>query len=444
MYEKLKAIGFGGKTLSIIKSLYHNDNITFLLNGQFTDPLWLTQGVKQGLHKIPFNTLPILTILLIGCNLSPLLFSIFINALGPELNQTNLGIPLNNINIATLFFADDIVLIGKTRAAMNKLMSITRDFFSKHHLELSTLKSKIMSHDSVTGKTSFTGNQDLPTITLDQVAAFKYLGVTISSSPYAFFRAHNENAKAKARQYLQSVMSLVKSGPDRTDLAFALWSNCALPAILYGCEVVPLNQGTILEIERCQCRVGKFIMQIPTSSSNVSTNIDCGFKPVWAVVAERVLLYARNLISKPVSYWPKLAYQEQLDQGGSSSYMKYLNKWKDATNSYGINPTQIRKNINHYAIKSIHNMQHATSTTSFALNCPGTISTNRWFTPKPWINDSGFTKMFAEFRNCNTRLGNRGPTKDGRFFKLCPLCSTTSSPQLNNEVPIKKKKKKKF
>jgi hypothetical protein len=73
LYEKLKAIGFGGKTLSIIKSLYHNDNITFLLNGQFTDPLWLTQGVKQGLHKIPFNTLPILTILLVGCNLSPLL-----------------------------------------------------------------------------------------------------------------------------------------------------------------------------------------------------------------------------------------------------------------------------------------------------------------------------------------------------------------------------------
>ena len=291
-----------------------------------------------------------------------------------------------------------------------------------------------MSHDSATGKTSFSGNQDLPTMTLDQVAAFKYLGVTISSAPYAFFRAHNENAKAKARQYLQSVMSLVKTGPDRTDLAFSLWTNCALPAILYGCEVVPLNQGTINEIERCQSRVGKFILQIPTSSSNVSTNIDCGFRPVWAIVAERVLLYSSRLISKPSSYWPKLAYQEQLDLGGSSSYMKCLNKWKDATNSYGIHPTQIRKNITHYAIKSIHNMQHATSTTSFALSCPGTIPENRWFLPKPWVNDSGFTKMFAEFRTCNAGLGNRGPTKDGRFFKLCPLCSTASSPHLNNEV----------
>ena len=348
--------------------------------------------------------------------------------------MTNLGIPLNTINIASLFFADDIVLIGKNRASMDKLMHMARDFFKKHHLEISTIKSKIMSHDSATGKTSFSGNQDLPTMTLDQVAAFKYLGVTISSAPYAFFRAHNENAKAKARQYLQSVMSLVKTGPDRTDLAFSPWTNCALPAILYGCEVVPLNQGTISEIERCQSRVGKFILQIPTSSSNVSTNIDCGFRPVWAIVAERLLLYSSRLISKPSSYWPKLAYQEQLDLGGSSSYMKCLNKWKDATNSYGIHPTQIRKNITHYAIKSIHNMQHATSTTSFALSCPGTIPENRWFLPKPWVNDSGFTKMFAEFRTCNAGLGNRGPTKDGRFFKLCPLCSTASSPHLNNEV----------
>ena len=111
-----------------------------------------------------------------------------------------------------------------------------------------------------------------------------------------------------------------------------------------------------------------------------------------------------------------------------------MNKWKTATNSFGIHQKQIRKNVKHYAIKDVHDRQHATSSTSFPLNCPGTMPANRWFSPKPWINDSGFTKIFAEFRSCNARLGNRGPTKDGRFFKLCPLCSTDSAPQLNNEV----------
>jgi hypothetical protein len=45
--------------------------------------------------------------------------------------MTNLGIPLTTINIATLFFADDIVLIGKNRASMDNLMHIARDFFSE-------------------------------------------------------------------------------------------------------------------------------------------------------------------------------------------------------------------------------------------------------------------------------------------------------------------------
>ena len=45
-------IGFGGKTLKIIKSMYCNDSLRFLVNGKFTDQLWLTQGVKQGKNKL--------------------------------------------------------------------------------------------------------------------------------------------------------------------------------------------------------------------------------------------------------------------------------------------------------------------------------------------------------------------------------------------------------
>ena len=49
---KLKNIGFGGKTLELIKSMYRNDNIRFLINGHYTDPIWLTTGVKQGMIVI--------------------------------------------------------------------------------------------------------------------------------------------------------------------------------------------------------------------------------------------------------------------------------------------------------------------------------------------------------------------------------------------------------
>ena len=50
LFHKLEKLGFGGKTLDIIKSMYRNDSLKFLVNGHYTDSLWLTQGVKQGIY----------------------------------------------------------------------------------------------------------------------------------------------------------------------------------------------------------------------------------------------------------------------------------------------------------------------------------------------------------------------------------------------------------
>ena len=48
LFKKLESIGFGGRVLSLIKSMYNEDCIKFLINGRYTSPLWLTRGVKQG------------------------------------------------------------------------------------------------------------------------------------------------------------------------------------------------------------------------------------------------------------------------------------------------------------------------------------------------------------------------------------------------------------
>ena len=185
----------------------------------------------------------------LGCNLSPLLFSIFISDLGKELTDSGLGIELLGLKVATIFFADDIVLIGRTPAELNSLMNICRRYFDRHRLELSVSKSKIISHESQHGEVTFTDcGQDL---TLEQVISFKYLGIPVSTTPYCLFKEFNAGVKRKAKSYMYSVMSLVKSGRDRSELAFTLWTSCALPAILYGSEVMPLTKGTLTEIERC-------------------------------------------------------------------------------------------------------------------------------------------------------------------------------------------------
>ena len=86
----------------------------------------------------------------LGCNLSPLLFSLFISSLGKELNSTNLGITLGSVTISGIFFADDLVIVGKTQQALDTLVGMTMTYFSNHRLDISETKSKVMTYDAMT------------------------------------------------------------------------------------------------------------------------------------------------------------------------------------------------------------------------------------------------------------------------------------------------------
>lgn len=312
-------------------------------------------------------------------------------------------------------------------------MNITRTFFINHKLELSEKKSKIMNHKAATGTITFSGLNTGP-ITLEMVLAFKYLGVPVCCSPHSLFRNYNDQVKKRAQTYLSSVLSLVKTGPDRADLAYTLWVCCALPAILYGSEIIPLTLATISEIERCQSQVGKFILQIPRSSASVASNIDAGLKPVWSVIAERVLSYACHTMKKSPVFWPKIAMDVNLASGSKSSYTRYLLKWKSATDTSLLDIKLIKKAVTRAAISDVIKQQQEHSTTTFAMSPPNLSTRAKWFQPKAWVSDSCRTKIISVFRACNSGLGNRGPTKDGRFFSLCPLCSSVGINALNNEV----------
>ena len=291
-----------------------------------------------------------------------------------------------------------------------------------------------MTHDAATGKTTFEGSPSLPSVTLDQVLSFKYLGIPLNYSPRSLFQSYNAQVKTKAKNYLSNVLSFVKSGPDRSELAYTLWTRCAIPAIFYGSEVIPLLASTISEVEKCQAAVGKFILQIPRSSSNASVFIDAGLKPVWAVVAEKVLLYANSTMSKPSTYWAKMAMNENVACGTTSPYTKSLIKWKHSTNFPGLTPKLIKSSVTTAAIADVLTQQRATCTTTFAMNVPNHSKSSKWFQPKSWVNDSCCSAIIAQFRACNANLGNRGPAKDGKFYKLCVLCATTGVTALNNEV----------
>ncbi len=87
-------IGVRGTLYFALKALYENVTSVVRMNGLYTDPFNVAQGVKQ------------------ECVLSPLLFSIYINDLALNIKSLNLGVDVDIINLSILLFADDIALIA--------------------------------------------------------------------------------------------------------------------------------------------------------------------------------------------------------------------------------------------------------------------------------------------------------------------------------------------
>ena len=101
---KLGKIGIKGTMLQLITNMYNHCEYIIKSGGEFSSPINSSLGVKQ------------------GCNLSPLLFNIFINDLHKIFNDSCSPISLNNFDVSSLSFADDLVVISETKVGLENAL----------------------------------------------------------------------------------------------------------------------------------------------------------------------------------------------------------------------------------------------------------------------------------------------------------------------------------
>ena len=77
-----------------------------------------------------------------GDNLSPTLFSIFINDLVQDINNLNLGVELINQKLSMLLYAGDIALIGKSPEDLQCMLDTLHLWCKRWRVLLNTDKSK--------------------------------------------------------------------------------------------------------------------------------------------------------------------------------------------------------------------------------------------------------------------------------------------------------------
>lgn len=106
LWYTMMSIGFHGKILKAVQSLYSDVSCAVRVTDDITDWFNVGEWVKQ------------------GCVLSHTLFSVYVNDLANTINDLQCGVAIDNDLVAILLYADDIVLLSDNETAIQRMLGV--------------------------------------------------------------------------------------------------------------------------------------------------------------------------------------------------------------------------------------------------------------------------------------------------------------------------------
>ena len=226
LWYKLWDIGVKGRMWRVIKKMYESSKSAVLLEGEKSDTFTIEQGVAQ------------------GCSLSPILFSVFVNDLLKEVEQTGLGIQLSSgKTVGGMLFADDFVGISDSKESLQKLLDVVYSYCSKWRLRANVSKSAVMvfSKDAVNGCWKW-GEYSLPI-----VSSYSYLGIDFSRN--GAWDMHITKLIDNGRKKVNQLHKVISNRNINLSARRLLLLSVIRPSIEYGSEVWEGNKSQAGSLE---------------------------------------------------------------------------------------------------------------------------------------------------------------------------------------------------
>ena len=212
--------------------MYKNIKSCVFANGQISSSFPCETGVRQ------------------GENLSPVLFSIFLNDLELHLRTNgSTGISLSSdfnetiwLNILIMLYADDTVLLSDSALGLQNTLNNFQEYCHQWHLKDNLEKTKVVIFGAKkTDKFKFVYQNNELEITEN----YKYLGLIFSNNG-SFLKARQHLA-AQARKAMHYLLVKSRKLDLPIDLQLKLFDHTVAPVLLYGSETWGYENHDILE-----------------------------------------------------------------------------------------------------------------------------------------------------------------------------------------------------
>ena len=286
LWEKLLRTGIKGNILNIIKDMYSKAKSCVKSQRQGTSQFFTCNlGLRQ------------------GENLSPVLFSLFLNDLKDYLATkiTGLQVPLNFANISDfedvesfmhlfiLLYADDTAILTETPIDMQKSLDALSIYCTTNGLSINVDKTKVIVFSR--GKIRNIPEFHFDGVAVEVVFEYKYLG-TIFSYNNKFMKA----IKAQCTSANKASFSLLKKCRKLDlplDIKLDLFDKCIMPILLYGSEIWSFENIDLLDRE--QLRFYKMILNVKKTTPTCMIYGELGKYPVTLYAKSRMLCFWYSL-----------------------------------------------------------------------------------------------------------------------------------------------------
>lgn len=311
---KLQRAGINGNMYQLIKSMYQGSISRVKCKKVLTESISITQGVHQG------NVL------------SPLLFNIFINDIGEDMNIDDVPI-LYDTKVSHLLYADDLVLFSTTEAGLQCNMDKVHEFCKKWGLVINTNKSKVMSFSKSGRMFKDRARFVIGEEALDYVNQYKYLGVNISNT--ARFSVAEKNLSLKASRALFSIKQSIFDKTLKPSAILHIFDSLVKPIALYGSEVwfaykpylinksidelFELSFKSNNEFDKVHTRFCKYLLGTHSKASNFAVHSELGQFPLLITILTSCLNFWIHITQSNTDTLLTKAYMEQLNGSADKS-----------------------------------------------------------------------------------------------------------------------------
>lgn len=241
LFNTLGNVGIDDKDIRLLKNLYWHQIANIKIDNNISKNIEICKGVRQ------------------GCVLSPTMFNIYSECLFNEaLNNCTDGIKVNGVNISTIRYADDTVLLADSDVGLQRLMDNINAACEEYGMSINIKKTKVMiisRNQNVSIPISINGE------ILNNVYQFKYLGCIINAKL-------DTETEIKAR-IEQARGNFIRMRNILCDQHLDLELRCRLSkcyvwsTLMYGAETWTLKVSSMNRLEAFEMWTYRRILKIP-------------------------------------------------------------------------------------------------------------------------------------------------------------------------------------